>query len=79
MVGIELVQERETKKPFPLKERTGHKVILEARKHGVVIRPLGDVIVLMPPLSISMRELETLLDVVYTSIKTVTSPETRYQ
>ena len=73
MVGIELVQDRKTKKPFPLEEKTGHKVILEARKHGVVIRPLGDVIVLMPPLSISMKELETLLDVVYTSIKAVTS------
>jgi adenosylmethionine-8-amino-7-oxononanoate aminotransferase len=72
MVGIELVADRKTKKPYPVAERIGHRVILEARKRGVIIRPLGDVIVLMPPLSISARELATLLDVVYDSIRAVT-------
>jgi adenosylmethionine---8-amino-7-oxononanoate aminotransferase len=38
----------------------------------VMIRPLGDVIVLMPPLSITDAELSTLLDVVYDCIDTVT-------
>ncbi len=33
--------------------RLGHRVVLEARRRGVIVRPLGDVIVLMPPLSIS--------------------------
>ncbi len=52
MVGIELVADRKTKKPYPVQQRIGHRVILEARKNGVIIRPLGDVIVLMPPLAI---------------------------
>ncbi len=72
MVGIELVQNIRTKKPFALKKKIGHRVILEARRRGVIIRPLGDVIVLMPPLSISAKQLNTLLDVVFESIHIVT-------
>ena len=46
MVGIELGG-------FPLEARMGHQVTLAARRRGAIIRPLGDVVVLMPPLSIS--------------------------
>ncbi len=42
--------------------RLGHRVTLEARKRGAIIRPLGDVIVLMPPLAISKAELERLVE-----------------
>ena len=72
MVGIELVADRKTKKAYPAQERIGHRVILEARKHGVIIRPLGDVIVLMPPLSIREKEIDTLCSVVFDAIRTVT-------
>jgi adenosylmethionine-8-amino-7-oxononanoate aminotransferase len=72
MVGIELVKNKETKGPYPLEEKIGIRVIREARKHGLIIRPLGSVIVLMPPLSISMRELKRLIEIVYGAIKTVT-------
>ncbi len=50
MAGIELVLDRETKTPYPFEGRIGHRVTLEARKRGLIIRPLGNVIVLMPPL-----------------------------
>ncbi len=50
----------------------GHHVIKEARRHGVIIRPLGDVIVLMPPLSVTQDEIVLLVDAVYAAIKTVT-------
>jgi adenosylmethionine-8-amino-7-oxononanoate aminotransferase len=72
MMGIELVADRETKEPFPPENRTGHRVIMEARTRGVIIRPLGDVIVLMPPLSISFPEIDWLCDATYESIRTVT-------
>jgi adenosylmethionine---8-amino-7-oxononanoate aminotransferase len=72
MVGIELVKNKKTKRPFLTKEQIGHRVITEARKRGVVIRPLGDVIVLMPPLAIEEGTLQELVDVTYESIKTVT-------
>jgi adenosylmethionine-8-amino-7-oxononanoate aminotransferase len=68
MVGMELVKNRETREPFPVARRTGHRVILEARKRGVILRPLGDVLVLMPPLCITAEELETLARVTYESI-----------
>jgi adenosylmethionine-8-amino-7-oxononanoate aminotransferase len=45
---------------------------MEARKRGVIIRPLGDVIVLMPPLGISKKEIDLLCEAVYDSIRIVT-------
>ena len=68
MVGIELVSEKDTKEQFPAKNRTGHRVCLKAREYGLIIRPLGDVIVLMPPLSIKDRELKKIVRVVKDSI-----------
>jgi adenosylmethionine-8-amino-7-oxononanoate aminotransferase len=50
----------------------GHQVILEARRQGVIVRPLGDVVVLMPPLAMDDLDLELLVDTVAQSIRTVT-------
>jgi len=72
MVGIELVKDKRTKEPYPLEDKIGIRVTSEARKRGVVIRPLGNVIVLMPPLSISYREMDKLIRVIYESIREVT-------
>jgi adenosylmethionine-8-amino-7-oxononanoate aminotransferase len=73
MVGIELVRDRETRAEYDYAARMGHQVVLEARKRGVVIRPLGSVVVLMPPLAIRREELQLLLDVVHDSIAKVTA------
>ena len=54
MVGIELKGR--------LEDRVGAKVCQRVRKYGVILRPLGNVIVLMPPLSISIEELDYLVD-----------------
>jgi adenosylmethionine---8-amino-7-oxononanoate aminotransferase len=72
MVGIELVENRNGGKNYPPEMRVGHKVILEARRRSVLIRPLGDIIILMPPLTITAKELSALLDAVYESIQIVT-------
>jgi adenosylmethionine-8-amino-7-oxononanoate aminotransferase len=72
MAGIELVENRRTKKPYAAGEKIGQRVIMEARKQGVIIRPLGDVIVLMPPLAIEESTLGQLLAVTYNSIAAVT-------
>jgi adenosylmethionine-8-amino-7-oxononanoate aminotransferase len=48
--------------------RMGHRVTLEARKRGVIVRPLEDVVVLMPPLSISLADLRRLVEVTAVSI-----------
>ncbi len=72
MVGIELVKDRHSRIPYSAKDRIGHAVAMEARHRGVLLRPLGNVVVLMPPLSISRSELKMLLDVTYRSIETAT-------
>jgi adenosylmethionine-8-amino-7-oxononanoate aminotransferase len=71
MVGIELMQDREAKTPFPITDQIGVRVIKEARRRGVIVRPLGDVIIVMPPLCISEEELTLLLDTIYASIGAV--------
>jgi adenosylmethionine---8-amino-7-oxononanoate aminotransferase len=47
----------------------GHRVVLEARRRGVIVRPLGDVVVLMPPLAISKQDIARLVGVVAESIR----------
>ena len=72
MIGIELAQDKNGRKSYAPEQRIGYKVILEARKRSVMIRPLGDVVILMPPLSATDDELTSLLDVVYDCIDVVT-------
>ncbi|MBI5023484.1 MAG: adenosylmethionine--8-amino-7-oxononanoate transaminase [Candidatus Omnitrophica bacterium] len=72
MAGIELVRDRQTQDPYPWQEKIGARVCREVRKHGVILRPLGNVIVLMPPLSMTIEELGRLLDVTYWAIDKVT-------
>ena len=72
MVGIELVEDKARRRNYSAEQRIGYRVIQEARKRSIMIRPLGDVIILMPPLSITDEELASLLDVVYDCIVTVT-------
>jgi adenosylmethionine---8-amino-7-oxononanoate aminotransferase len=73
MVGIELVADRGTREAYPAAERRGWRVCTAARKHGVWIRPLGDVIVLMPPYCISDESLAQLAAAVEQSIAEVTA------
>ncbi|HRZ86804.1 MAG TPA: adenosylmethionine--8-amino-7-oxononanoate transaminase [bacterium] len=72
MTGIELVKDKAAKEPYAWEELIGHRVIMEARARGVLLRPLGSVVVLMPPLVINQKELKELIDVTYDSIKKVT-------
>jgi adenosylmethionine-8-amino-7-oxononanoate aminotransferase len=71
IAGIELVADPKTRAPFPWEERRGHRAALAARKRGVLLRPLGDTIVLMPPLAIKEKDLETLVDVALEAVKEV--------
>lgn len=60
IAGIELVRDRATKEPFPWSERRGQRVCDHAISQGVWLRPLGNVVVIMPPLSISLAELDRI-------------------
>jgi len=72
MVGIELVKDAATKEPYPLAEKRGIRVGMLARERGVLIRPLGNVVVLMPPLSITIPELKMLCRVTHECIEEAT-------
>ncbi|MFH1024319.1 MAG: adenosylmethionine--8-amino-7-oxononanoate transaminase [Planctomycetota bacterium] len=75
MAGIELVAARATKAEYPPAEKIGIRVVQETRKRGAVIRPLGNVMVVMPPLSIREAVLEELLSILYDAIQGVTERE----
>lgn len=72
MVGIELVADRRTNAPFPVERRTGHLVTLAARKRGVMIRPLGDVVVLMPAPAMPAAQIDRLCSVAFDAIDEAT-------
>ncbi|HHT9125142.1 MAG TPA: adenosylmethionine--8-amino-7-oxononanoate transaminase [Candidatus Brocadiia bacterium] len=71
IAGIELVRDKETKEPFTWEERISVKVSLEARRRGLFIRPLGNVIVIMPPLCIGIDQLSRMMDIIFESIRQV--------
>jgi adenosylmethionine-8-amino-7-oxononanoate aminotransferase len=68
MVGIELCEDRQTRRPFDPKRRIGAEICNRIRKHGVLLRPLGDVIVLMPPLAMPIEDLQRIIEAVTTEI-----------
>ncbi len=72
MAGVELVRNKKTKQPYDFEEKIGWHVAYHARDNGVFIRPLGNVVVIMPPLSISEQNLNQLLKVIKDSISAVT-------
>jgi adenosylmethionine-8-amino-7-oxononanoate aminotransferase len=72
MVGIELVRDRKTKEEYAYQDRIGHRVAIATRKRELMLRPLGNVIVLMPPLSIAPAEIDFLVDGVREAIREVT-------
>jgi adenosylmethionine-8-amino-7-oxononanoate aminotransferase len=68
MAGVELVRDKGTKEPYDWPEKMGWRVAYHARDNGVLIRPLGNVVVIMPPLTISEQNLKKLLDIIRFSI-----------
>ncbi|MCY8310033.1 adenosylmethionine--8-amino-7-oxononanoate transaminase [Bacillus vallismortis] len=75
MCGAELVQSKETKKPYPADRRVGYKVSLKMRELGMLTRPLGDVIALLPPLASTAEELAEMVAIMKQAIEEVTSLE----
>jgi adenosylmethionine-8-amino-7-oxononanoate aminotransferase len=72
MIGIELVRDRKTRAPYDPSEKVGVKVIEEARRRGMIIRPLGNVIVLMPHLTFTKPQIERMVEITQSAIETVT-------
>lgn len=75
MIGIELVQNKETKEAYSWQERVGVKVCKRARDLGMILRPLGNVVVFMPPLASTIEELDDMIVILQQAIQEVTEGE----
>jgi adenosylmethionine-8-amino-7-oxononanoate aminotransferase len=71
VAGVELVRDKQTKEPYAWEEKMGIRVCSACRSRGLILRPLGNVIVLMPPLAITEAELNLMLDIVAEAIREV--------
>jgi adenosylmethionine-8-amino-7-oxononanoate transaminase len=71
MAGVELVRDRKTKRPFGFEERVGVRVAEKARRRGAIIRPLGPVVVLMPPLGMNLQQLDRLVNITRDAVQEV--------
>lgn len=72
IAAVELVKDRVTKESYPLEERWGHRIAKEALKRGLIIRPLGNVVPLLPPLSVTIPQLKKMVTILDQSIQSVT-------
>jgi adenosylmethionine-8-amino-7-oxononanoate aminotransferase len=79
MAGIEIVADRRTKGRFPPEQKTGQRIIRKARDRGIILRPLGDVIVLMPPLSSTESEIGMLVEAAAWAIGEVLNGDTTWE
>jgi adenosylmethionine---8-amino-7-oxononanoate aminotransferase len=68
MIGVELCRDRARREAYPFEDAIGARVCADLRKRGVILRPLGPVVVLMPPLSISDGEIDHLVSALRESI-----------
>jgi len=72
LMGIELVNDKKKKTPFSTK-KSFNKLVFEAgKKNGIYLRTLGNIIMLVPPLAISQKELNLLLQRTIKTIKAIT-------
>ena len=72
MAGIELVRNKKTREAYLLEEKIGIRVCQFLRGRGILLRPLGNVVVLMPPLVISAQELRFLCRQTLAAIESIT-------
>lgn len=71
MAGIELVKNKETREPFPSTARIGHQAAMECRGQGLLMRPIGNVLILVPPLVTSEPELRRMVTIITKSCRTL--------
>jgi adenosylmethionine-8-amino-7-oxononanoate aminotransferase len=68
MAGIELVQDKQSRANFAPDRGAAHKVFVAARELGLIVRPVGDVVILSPPLVISRADVDTIVDTLHAAI-----------
>jgi adenosylmethionine-8-amino-7-oxononanoate transaminase len=69
--AIEIVRRFETREPFAFAERIGHRICEAAREHGLLTRPVGDVLVLMPPYCTTPEQLRRMVHALWLGLNEV--------
>lgn len=69
MAGIELVKNKDTHEPFPFSKRIGHQVARECRRRGLLIRPIGNILILVPQLTTTEQELRQMTTILTKSCR----------
>lgn len=72
IIGIELMLDKGRKSPYPWELAAGARVCQQAREYGLIIRPVGDVVIFMPPLASTVEEIEEMLNIIERSIREIT-------
>ncbi len=72
IVAAEVVRDRSTREPFPWTERRGRRIHRHALEHGVLLRPIGDVVYFMPPYVIDRAQIDLMVDVAAAGIERAT-------
>ncbi|MHB1950061.1 MAG: adenosylmethionine--8-amino-7-oxononanoate transaminase [Acidiferrobacteraceae bacterium] len=73
VAALDLVGDRESGTPYPLSERRGRRACDHALTRGALLRPLGDVLYIMPPYIITPEEIDQLVDALYEGIDYATA------
>jgi adenosylmethionine-8-amino-7-oxononanoate aminotransferase len=72
MIGIELTEDKVAGKSYPVELKMGYRVTDRCRDFGLILRPLGNVVVAMPPLAISAEQIDFLVEVLLKVIPEIT-------
>jgi len=72
IAAVEMVREKAGKTAYPWQERRGYRAYQAALKRGALLRPLGNTLYFMPPLTIGEEQLQELLEIAYEAILAVT-------
>jgi adenosylmethionine-8-amino-7-oxononanoate aminotransferase len=75
--AIEIVRDFKTRQSFPFAERIGHRICEAARAHGLLTRPVGDVLVLMPPYCVTENQIAQMVEALWRGLNEVLPMETR--
>lgn len=73
LAAFELLKNKATGEAYAADERCAWRVCREALAHGVWLRPLGDTLYVMPPLAISLAEIDQIMNTLSTAIDIVTA------
>jgi adenosylmethionine-8-amino-7-oxononanoate aminotransferase len=73
VAGIELVKDWQTREPFDMRQRVGFRVCDAMARRGVLTRPVGNVIVLIPPYCVTPAQIKKIIQALAESVEEVTA------